>query len=212
MAAAVTAQRKAWMLDTILDKIVERGGSMQVQIKLLLSKYDDDKSGELDMGEFRNALGDFLHGMDDAEFAALAETFDADGSGAVSIHEFEEALTKLAKDREEHGRQTSGGALTGVKTTHPPRPGTAGGRPAAAAGGGQDPVGGRGQAAGGCDAGGRQQRGFARGLARGERDGRDQARRSTGLQFHRQVTWLNSFIFSAAGTPGLAPPRPRSRR
>ena len=126
MAAAVTAQRKAWMLDTILDKIVERGGSMQVQIKLLLSKYDDDKSGELDMGEFRNALGDFLHGMDDAEFAALAETFDADGSGAVSIHEFEEALTKLAKDREEHGRQTSGGALTGVKTTHPPRPGTAG--------------------------------------------------------------------------------------
>ena len=126
MAATVTAQRKAWMLDTILDKIVERGGSMQVQIKLLLSKYDDDKSGELDMGEFRNALGDFLHGMDDAEFAALAETFDADGSGAVSIHEFEEALTKLAKDREEHGRQTSGGALTGVKTTHPPRPGTAG--------------------------------------------------------------------------------------
>ncbi|KAH8066649.1 hypothetical protein JL722_1102 [Aureococcus anophagefferens] len=126
MAATVTAQRKAWMLDTILDKIVERGGSMQVQIKLLLSKYDEDKSGELDMGEFRNALGDFLHGMDDAEFAALAETFDADGSGAVSIHEFEEALTKLAKDREEHGRQTSGGALTGVKTTHPPRPGTAG--------------------------------------------------------------------------------------
>ena len=43
---------------------------------------------------------------------AIAETFDADGSGAVSIHEFEEALTKLAKDREEHGRQTSGGALT----------------------------------------------------------------------------------------------------
>ena len=97
MAAGVTAQRKAWMLDTILDKISERGGSMQVQIKLLLSKYDDDKSGELDMGEFRNALGDFLHGMDDAEFAALAETFDADGSGAVSIHEFEEALTKLAR-------------------------------------------------------------------------------------------------------------------
>ncbi|KAH8094361.1 hypothetical protein JL720_4358 [Aureococcus anophagefferens] len=126
MAATVTDQRKAWMLDTILDKISERGGSMQVQIKLLLSKYDDDKSGELDMGEFRNALGDFLHGMDDAEFAALAETFDADGSGAVSIAEFEEALTKLAKDREEHGRQTSGGALTGVKTTHPPRPGTAG--------------------------------------------------------------------------------------
>ena len=54
------------------------------KITEIIELLDDDKSGELDMGEFRNALGDFLHGMDDAEFAALAETFDAERVVAAS--------------------------------------------------------------------------------------------------------------------------------
>ena len=121
----VSEQRKEWMMDTILDKISEKGGSMQVKIKCLLSKFDRDKSGELDMDEFRDAIEEFLHGTSDAELGALAAKFDADGSGAVSVKEFTEALSARAAEREETGgrRPRPGANLQGVaKVARRPRP------------------------------------------------------------------------------------------
>lgn len=87
---------------------MEGGGSVKVKVKQLLSRYDDDKSGELEMDEFRLCLEGFLHGISDAEIEALASKFDADGSGAVSVAEFTDALMALAKHHEENGGKPSG--------------------------------------------------------------------------------------------------------
>ena len=54
-------------------------------------------------------LEDFLHGLSDAEFDALAQRFDADGSGSVSVAEFTDALQKLARQREDAPAADRGG-------------------------------------------------------------------------------------------------------
>ena len=100
---AVSEQRLDWMLATLLEKITERGGSVSNRVKTLLTRFDLDNSGELEMDEFRSCLEDFLAGLQDCEFEALAQRFDSDGSGSVSMPEFTAELTKLAQDKEENG-------------------------------------------------------------------------------------------------------------
>ena len=99
----VSEQRLDWMLATRLEKITERGGAVSNRVKTLLTRFDLDNSGELEMDEFRSCLEDFLAGLQDCEFEALAQRFDRDGSGSVSIPEFTAELTKLAQEKEENG-------------------------------------------------------------------------------------------------------------
>ncbi len=65
MAAQTTVsdQRLDWMLATLLEKITERGGSVSNRVKTLLTRFDLDNSGELEMDEFRSCLEDFLAGL-----------------------------------------------------------------------------------------------------------------------------------------------------
>ena len=56
---AVSDQRLDWMLATLLEKITERGGSVSNRVKTLLTRFDLDNSGELEMDEFRSCLEDF---------------------------------------------------------------------------------------------------------------------------------------------------------
>ena len=51
---AVSEQRLDWMLATLLEKITERGGSVSNRVKTLLTRFDLDNSGELEMDEFRS--------------------------------------------------------------------------------------------------------------------------------------------------------------
>ena len=60
---AVSEQRLDWMLATLLEKITERGGSVSNRVKTLLTRFDLDNSGELEMDEFRSCLEDFLAGL-----------------------------------------------------------------------------------------------------------------------------------------------------
>lgn len=123
-AQVVSEQRLDWMLATLLEKITERGGSVSNRVKTLLTRFDLDNSGELEMDEFRACLEDFLAGLQDCEFEALAQRFDSDGSGAVSIAEFTAALTLLAAEREEDGPLTKTASLppSNAKTASLRRP------------------------------------------------------------------------------------------
>ena len=62
-AQVVSDQRLDWMLATLLEKITERGGSVSNRVKTLLTRFDLDNSGELEMDEFRSCLEDFLAGL-----------------------------------------------------------------------------------------------------------------------------------------------------
>lgn len=106
LAEQVSEARLAWMMNAILEKLASKSGNLSRRITSLLKEHDKDKSGELEMPEFAGCIGVFLQGLDDHEFVALANKFDSDGSGAVSVAEFTNALLKLAEEREENGPQT----------------------------------------------------------------------------------------------------------
>jgi Ca2+-binding EF-hand superfamily protein len=118
----VSEQRLDWMLATLLEKITERGGSVSNRVKTLLTRFDLDNSGELEMDEFRSCLEDFLAGLQDCEFEALAQRFDSDGSGSVSIPEFTEELKRLAREKEENGGFPPARPPPTQKTTSTRRP------------------------------------------------------------------------------------------
>ena len=79
--AAQTCKRPAPRLDArdAPREDHERGGSVSNRVKTLLTRFDLDNSGELEMDEFRSCLEDFLAGLQDCEFEALAQRFDSDG-------------------------------------------------------------------------------------------------------------------------------------
>jgi len=118
----VSEQRLDWMLATLLEKITERGGSVSNRVKTLLTRFDLDNSGELEMDEFRSCLEDFLAGLQDCEFEALAQRFDSDGSGSVSIPEFTAELKRLAQEKEENGGFPPARPPPSQKTTSTRRP------------------------------------------------------------------------------------------
>lgn len=49
---------------------------------------DDDRSGQLDMNEFKKAIKDFRVGLNEQEIQAVFSQFDRDGSGAIDYDEF----------------------------------------------------------------------------------------------------------------------------
>ena len=57
--------------------------------------YDKDKSGELDLGEFRYALNELGIKPTDAEFMQLVYEID-DGSGKIDLEEFKQCAVRFA--------------------------------------------------------------------------------------------------------------------
>ena len=93
-------------------------------MKTLLTRFDLDNSGELEMdgGRRGRCLEDFLAGLQDCEFEALAQRFDSDGSGSVSIPEFTAELTWLAQEKEERAAAFRLRRPPSQKTTNTRRP------------------------------------------------------------------------------------------
>ncbi|CAM9472940.1 unnamed protein product, partial [Phaeothamnion confervicola] len=71
----------------LVQKVGERGSTLHGALKRVLRQFDVDGSGELDVGELACALRVFLPGITAEEVDALANVYDADGSGTVSIDE-----------------------------------------------------------------------------------------------------------------------------
>lgn len=57
---------------------------MQRQFKII----DDDRSGNIDMQEFKKAVKDFRIELSDKEIQTVFQTFDRDGSGSIDYDEF----------------------------------------------------------------------------------------------------------------------------
>jgi len=99
----LSERRRAWLMQTLLGKLVSKGTKPTLRhcLKRTFEKFDRNASGELDMEEFRLAMDEHLPGIDDEEFLGLAQSFDANGDGVVSIDEFVRRLEEIHRSEEE---------------------------------------------------------------------------------------------------------------
>lgn len=58
---------------------------------------DDDKSGELDLGEFKQLLKERMPGCSEEQLGQMFISFDTDNSGTVSFKELSTSLSVLGK-------------------------------------------------------------------------------------------------------------------
>ena len=75
------------VLDTVRDKLLERGNSilgMAKRFKIM----DDDRSGSLDFTEFRKGLKECQVGITEMQIKHIFKLFDKDDNGTISYEEF----------------------------------------------------------------------------------------------------------------------------
>jgi Ca2+-binding EF-hand superfamily protein len=92
---AVTEAQWAKLIETTDPKIVE-------DLEALFVAYDDDDSGELDVDEVRELVGQLGTKLSDAEAKNLFRVMDADGSGSVDFKEF--AMVILHQKQQSSGQ------------------------------------------------------------------------------------------------------------
>ena len=95
---AEKAQRVLGLKRLLLDKVAGKERHVGRGLKRVLSQFDADRSGELEMPEFTRALEHYLNGIHEDDVRALAEDFDRDGSGSISIEEFIAAFSELQNE------------------------------------------------------------------------------------------------------------------
>ena len=86
-AVGVCAREVMWLFEKMAVARMD-------QVKEAFDHYDKDKSGELDLQEFRDALNDLGIEPTDAQFAQLVEEVD-DGSGEIDREEFKDCVAKM---------------------------------------------------------------------------------------------------------------------
>ena len=97
--AGVTDRRLEAVARSLVDKLLQRGGALPVVIGRFLRMHAGG-GRELDNATLLKALAGALPGTKDDELAALADRFDQDGSGAVSVAELTRALQARAEGGE----------------------------------------------------------------------------------------------------------------
>ncbi|KAJ8599614.1 hypothetical protein CTAYLR_004687 [Chrysophaeum taylorii] len=108
MLEDLSSKRKEWIMRSLRGKLAARGGNLGSCLRRAFKKFDRNESGELDMEEFRLAMEEYLPGIDEAEFQAVARDFDADGDGVVSIAEFVAALSRSTEVDARPGSHANG--------------------------------------------------------------------------------------------------------
>ncbi len=68
------------------------------KIRKAFETYDDDKSGQLDLDEFRQAVRHLGNKLSEHQFQDLVSEIDVDASGEIDIEEFEVAMGILQAD------------------------------------------------------------------------------------------------------------------
>ena len=76
-----------------LEKLRGKYKNVKLGVSRLFGAYDVDKSGDLDVKEFGEALKFLLNGFKDEDVLAVAGMYDGDGSGTVSLTELVDRLT-----------------------------------------------------------------------------------------------------------------------
>ena len=71
-----------------LEEITKRAKSRSVAIAPIFRQYDDDNSGTIEIGEFREALSNFNLYLTDDEFAKLICRVDTSNDGLIDYKEF----------------------------------------------------------------------------------------------------------------------------
>ena len=66
--------------------------------RYLFHRFDKDGSGELDSGEFQEALKELGVMLDPEQMEDLVHEIDTDGDGSISISEFAERLRQAKRD------------------------------------------------------------------------------------------------------------------
>ena len=92
----VEERRLAELGNQLIHKLEGRGGPLAVTIGRFLRNHADGQD-ELPNDRLVKALQGQLPGVPDKELEALADRFDGDGSGSVSIKEMQAALNALSR-------------------------------------------------------------------------------------------------------------------
>ena len=92
----VEERRLAELGNQLIHKLEGRGGPLAVTIGRFLRNHADGQD-ELMNEKLVKALQGQLPGVADKELEALADRFDGDGSGSVSIKEMQAALNALSR-------------------------------------------------------------------------------------------------------------------
>ena len=83
-----TEARVSYLIEQLIDKVLERRSNLKLGLKELFRKHDVDNSGFLEMDEGIRALEDFLPGYQALEYQGMLSRFDQDKSGTLSKDEF----------------------------------------------------------------------------------------------------------------------------
>ena len=75
-----------------IEKLTEKYKLTERDIKRAFCKFDRDNSGYLDLDELTTAVHQFLNGVDRSVVAELAQCYDVDGDGSISLVEFSRFL------------------------------------------------------------------------------------------------------------------------
>ena len=79
----------------IADKVEQKSKNVRVVFR----NFDEDKSGNVDYGEFRRGLAHLGIALSDADFETLLGVVDNDGSGTIDYNEFVEGALPASQQQ-----------------------------------------------------------------------------------------------------------------
>jgi Ca2+-binding EF-hand superfamily protein len=88
-------------LDPAALRAVEAANAREKHLHDMWNKFDADGGGSLDRGEIRDVLRAMGKDVSDAEFEVAMQEIDADGSGHVEFHEFQQWWNGQGFDEQE---------------------------------------------------------------------------------------------------------------
>jgi len=100
----------------IVNKLKEKFREQSVLIRDTFRKVDEDKSGSLNMTEFRAALKKFNFVVSDQELISIMRKFDPDGDGSIKYDEF--CASVLDQDFKQGRVESNGGQIMHGKSVY----------------------------------------------------------------------------------------------
>jgi Ca2+-binding EF-hand superfamily protein len=101
------AKARAALMRELGSNLTDR--ELKLRSRALFKKFDSDGSGEIDLGELRDAMASIRVILTESELEHMLADLDVDGSASIGMVEFEAVMDKMYNSKEKHSLWKSAG-------------------------------------------------------------------------------------------------------